>query len=34
MELRDYQLDIVEQLKKQFAAGHKHIAVCSPTGSG
>ena len=32
--LRDYQIDIVQQIAESFSAGHKRIVIQSPTGSG
>jgi superfamily II DNA or RNA helicase len=34
MELRNYQLSALDSIAKEYKAGHRHILVCSPTGSG
>ncbi len=34
MELREYQIDTVNNLRKSIQTGNKRIILCSPTGSG
>lgn len=34
MELRDYQIKLIEQIRDKIRAGHKKIVMSSPTGSG
>jgi len=34
IQLYDYQIDLINQIRKQIGAGKRHIAVQSPTGSG
>jgi superfamily II DNA or RNA helicase len=34
MELRNYQIESIEKIKKSFAEGLNRVVLCSPTGSG
>lgn len=34
IELRDYQLDAIEQVRAHIRAGKRNILLCAPTGSG
>lgn len=34
IELRDYQLDAIEQVRAHIRAGARNILLCAPTGSG
>ena len=34
VELRPYQSDVRDRIRAKFAAGHKKLMLCSPTGSG
>jgi superfamily II DNA or RNA helicase len=34
INLRDYQIETIAQLRQSFANGHKRIVLCLPTGAG
>ena len=34
MQLRDYQINAINEIRLSFAKGYKRIILCSPTGSG